>query len=347
MPAFASLLIAWQRRHGRKGLPWQDTRDPYRIWLSEVMLQQTQVAAVIPYYQRFLSRFPDVQALAAADEDEVLRLWSGLGYYARARNLHRAARKVVSEYGGRFPDSVDEIEEVPGVGRSTAAAIATFAFGRRAAILDGNVKRVLARCYGVEGWPGEREVEAKLWRLAQRMLPKDDVGVYTQALMDLGATVCIRKPRCDVCPVRGRCVARRENRAHELPAPRPRRAVPLRNATWLLLLHHQQVLLERRPGAGLWGGLWTFPVASNAGYAAQARELGCEISSARELEPLEHGFTHFRLRIQPVLCRVDRTLTRAEAPGRLWIDLEDAAQAAAPTPVKKLIARLGASNASW
>jgi A/G-specific adenine glycosylase len=288
-----------------------------------------------------------VQALAAADEDEVLRLWSGLGYYARARNLHRAARKVVSERGGRFPDSVDEIEQVPGIGRSTAAAIASFAFGRRAAILDGNVKRVLARCYGVEGWPGEREVQAKLWRLAERLLPKDDVGVYTQALMDLGATVCIRNPRCEVCPVRRRCMARREDRAHELPAPRPRRAVPLRDATWLLLLHNHQVLLERRPGAGLWGGLWTFPVASNAGYAAQARELGCEISSTRELEPLEHGFTHFRLRIRPVLCGVARTLPRAAAPGRLWIDLEDAAQAAAPTPVKKLIARLGASNASW
>jgi A/G-specific adenine glycosylase len=347
VPAFASLLIAWQRRHGRKGLPWQDTRDPYRIWLSEVMLQQTQVAAVIPYYQRFVSRFPDVQALAAADEDEVLRLWSGLGYYARARNLHRAARKIVSERGGRFPDSVDEIEQVPGIGRSTAAAIASFAFGRRAAILDGNVKRVLARSYGIEGWPGEREVEAKLWRLAERLLPKDDVGVYTQALMDLGATVCIRQPRCDVCPVRRRCMARRENRAHELPAPRPRRAVPLRDATWLLLLHNQQVLLERRPGAGLWGGLWSFPVASKAGYAAQARELGCEISSTRELEPLEHGFTHFRLRIRPVLCGVARTLPGAAAPGRLWIDLEDAAQAAVPVPVKKLVARLGASTASW
>jgi len=344
VPAFASLLIAWQRRHGRKGLPWQDTRDPYRIWLSEVMLQQTQVAAVIPYYRRFVSRFPDVQALARADEDEVLRLWSGLGYYARARNLHRAARKIVSEHGGRFPDAVDEIEQIPGVGRSSAAAIASFAFGRRAAILDGNVKRVLARCYGVEGWPREREVEAKLWRLAERLLPKDDVGVYTQALMDLGATVCIRKPRCEVCPVRRRCLARRENRAHELPAPRPRKQVPLRDATWLLLLHNQQVLLERRPGAGLWGGLWAFPVASNAGYAAQARELGCEISSTRELEPLEHGFTHFRLRIQPVLCQVNRTLKRAEAPGLLWVDVEDAAQAAVPAPVKKLIAFLAASS---
>ncbi|TMH93143.1 MAG: A/G-specific adenine glycosylase, partial [Betaproteobacteria bacterium] len=242
---------------------------------------------------------------------------------------------------------VDEIEQVPGVGRSSAAAIAAFAFGRRAAILDGNVKRVLARCYGVEGWPGEREVEAKLWRLAERLLPKDDVGVYTQALMDLGATVCTRQPRCDLCPVRRRCVARRESRVHELPAPRPRRTVPLRDATWLLLLHNQQVLLERRPGAGLWGGLWTFPAASNAGYAAQARELGCEISSTRELEPLEHGFTHFRLRIRPVLCGVARTLPGVAAPGRLWIDLEDAAQAAAPAPVKKLIARLGASNASW
>jgi A/G-specific adenine glycosylase len=344
VPAFASLLIAWQRRHGRKGLPWQDTRDPYRIWLSEVMLQQTQVAAVIPYYRRFVSRFPDVHALARADEDEVLRLWSGLGYYARARNLHRAARKIVSEHGGRFPDAVDEIEQIPGIGRSSAAAIASFAFGRRAAILDGNVKRVLARCYGVEGWPREREVEAKLWRLAERLLPKDDVGVYTQALMDLGATVCVRKPRCDVCPVRRRCIARRENRAHELPAPRPRKEVPLRDATWLLLLHNQQVLLERRPGAGLWGGLWAFPVASNAGYAAQARELGCEISSTRELEPLEHGFTHFRLRIQPVLCQVNRTLTRAEAPGLLWVDVEDAAHAAVPAPVKKLIAFLAASS---
>jgi A/G-specific adenine glycosylase len=308
------------------------------------MLQQTQVAAVIPYYERFLSRFPDVQALAVADEDEVLRLWSGLGYYARARNLHRAARKVVSEYGGRLPDSLSEIEEIPGIGRSTAAAIATFAFGRRAAILDGNVKRVLARCYGVEGWPGEREVEAKLWRLAERLLPKDHVGVYTQALMDLGATVCIRKPRCDVCPARRRCMARRENRAHELPAPRPKRAVPLRNATWLLLLHHRQVLLEHRPGAGLWGGLWTFPVASSARYAAQARELGCELSSTRELEPLEHGFTHFRLRIQPVLCQVNRTLTRAEAPGLLWVDVEDAVHAAVPAPVKKLVALLAASS---
>jgi len=203
---------------------------------------------------------------------------------------------------------------------------------------------VLARCYGVEGWPGEREVEAKLWRLAERLLPKDDVGVYTQALMDLGATVCTRQPRCDVCPVRRRCVARRESRVHELPAPRPRRTVPLRDATWLLLLHNQQVLLERRPGAGLWGGLWTFPVASNAGYAAQARELGCEISSTRELEPLEHGFTHFRLRIQPVLCQVNRTLTRAEAPGLLWVDVEDAAHAAVPAPVKKLIAFLAASS---
>jgi len=346
VPDFASTLIAWQRRHGRKGLPWQGTRDPYRIWLSEVMLQQTQVATVIPYYERFLSRFPDVQALAAADEDEVLRLWSGLGYYARGRNLHVAARKVVSAYAGRFPDSIEEIAELPGIGRSTAAAIAAFAFGRRTAILDGNVKRVLARCYGIEGWPGEREVETKLWRLAERLLPRNNIGVYTQALMDLGATVCIKKPRCDACPVRRRCVARRDDRAHELPVPRPKKTVPVKSAIWLLLLHKKQVLLERRPGAGLWGGLWTFPEARNANYSGQGRELGCEVSSARELQPLEHGFTHFRLHIRPVLCQVSRTLSRAEAPGRLWLDLEDCAHAAVPAPVKKVVALLAASNAS-
>ena len=240
MQDFASRLTAWQRRHGRRGLPWQGTRDPYRVWLAEVMLQQTQVAAVIPYYERFLARFPDVAALAAASQDEVLRLWSGLGYYARGRNLHAAAQAIAAR--GAFPRTPEDIGALPGVGRSTAAAIAVFAFGRRAAILDGNAKRVFARCFGVEG-------DKRQWDLAERLLPARGIRTYTQALMDLGATLCTRsRPACDRCPVAARCVARIEDRVDELPARRKRAPLPLRRATWYVVLHQGQVLLERRPG---------------------------------------------------------------------------------------------------
>jgi len=340
--SFAEKLVAWQKRHGRKDLPWQGTRDPYRIWLSEVMLQQTQVAAVIPYYERFLARFPDVQTLARAAEEEVLQLWSGLGYYARGRNLHAAAREIAQQ--GRFPDTQQRISELPGIGRSTATAIAVFAFGRRAAILDGNVKRVLARCFGIEGWPGKKSIEQKLWKLAERLSPQRDIRIYTQALMDLGATVCTkRQPRCGDCPVRRSCVARRQGRTHELPAPRPKKEIPVRQATWLVLLKSGEVLLERRPGSGLWGGLWTFPETDEKDLAAHCRRaLGCEVASMRKLEPLEHGFSHFRLRVRPVLCEVRKILPRAEAPGRLWIDIADATQAAVPTPVRKLLLGLRA-----
>jgi A/G-specific adenine glycosylase len=327
---FASTLIAWQRQHGRSGLPWQGTRDPYRVWLSEVMLQQTQVAAVIPYYQRFLKRFPTVEALAAADQDEVLRLWSGLGYYARGRNLHAASKSIVEQ--GSFPDSAEKIAELPGVGRSTAAAIAAFAFGERAAILDGNVKRVLARYFAIEGWP----IEDQLWRRAEQLLPKQDIEIYTQALMDLGATVCVRSPNCAACPVKRGCVARREGRTSEIPAPRPRKPLPTRDVTWLVLRHAGQVLLEKRPGVGLWGGLWCFPEAG----APQAGFSQRDILATRELEPLDHGFTHFRLRIRPRLCDLRKASPRAAAPGLLWIDVADALEAAVPTPVRKILQRL-------
>jgi A/G-specific adenine glycosylase len=313
--SFAEQLVAWQRRHGRRGLPWQGTRDPYRVWLSEVMLQQTQVAAVVPYYERFLRRFPTVEALAQADEDEVLRLWSGLGYYARGRNLRLAAQEVVCR--GGFPKTSDQIEELPGIGRSTAAAIAVFAFGERAAILDGNVKRVLSRCYGIEG-------EKRLWQLADRLLPKRDVEIYTQALMDLGATICSRAPDCGACPVKARCVARRTGRIDELPAPRPKRPLPLKKTTWSIFVHAGKVLLERRPSSGIWGGLWCFPERP----LIKARTM-------RKLEPIEHGFTHFRLRIQPLLCEMGTALDAGA--GSRWIDLHEATQAAIPTPVKKLL----------
>jgi len=345
VPEFAQTLVAWQRKHGRHGLPWQATRDPYRVWLSEVMLQQTQVETVVPYYQRFLARFPDVRALAAASEEDVLRLWSGLGYYARARNLHRAARIVAGELGGRFPDTAQGLARLPGLGRSSAAAIAAFAFRRREAILDGNVKRVLARCFGIEGFAGAPAVEARLWRLAARLLPQRQIGRYTQALMDLGATVCVRgTPRCAACPLAPRCVARREGRTAELPAPRPRKPCPERTVNWLVLIHAGRVLLERRPAPGLWGGLWAFPETGARGFAAFCRrEFDCEARSARRLEELEHQFTHFRLRATPVVIALRQAPAAAvEAPGRLWLDLADASGAAVPAPVKVLLARLAA-----
>jgi A/G-specific adenine glycosylase len=335
---FAEKLIAWQKRHGRRSLPWQGTSDPYRIWLSEVMLQQTQVSAVIPYYERFLRRFPTVEALAAASEDEVLRLWSGLGYYARGRNLHAAA-KTVSQLGS-FPRTAAEIETLPGIGKSTAAAIAAFAFGERAAILDGNVKRVLARYFGIEGWPGEKAVESALWERANRLLPKNDIETYTQALMDLGATVCVRSPKCEACPVSRACVARKESKTAEIPAPRPRKALPQRAVTWLLLLDRGQILLEKRPAPGIWGGLWSFPEAPAKDVDGHCRRsFGCQVRSTKTLEALEHGFTHFRLRIQPLLCQVART-PNAQSPGALWVDIGEVSEAAVPAPVRTLVSRL-------
>ena len=306
--SFAQKLIRWQRAHGRHHLPWQGTRDPYRIWLSEIMLQQTQVAAVVPYYERFLRRYPSVAALAAASEDDVLRLWSGLGYYARGRNLHKAAR-LIGEHG--FPRTAERIAELPGVGRSTAAAIAVFAFGERAAILDGNAKRVIARRFGTE---------ENLWDLAQRLLPATDVEAYTQALMDLGATLCTRTPQCGSCPVKAQCVARKSGRTAELPAPRAKRALPQKSVTWFVYRAAGAVLLERRPAPGIWGGLWCFP----------ERAL-LRAGRGRALTPIEHGFTHFRLRIEPVLHEV-----RRRAHG-VWLDLDEAIGAAVPTPVKKLL----------
>ncbi len=310
--SFAAKLVAWQRRHGRHDLPWQGTRDPYRIWLSEVMLQQTQVAAVIPYYERFLKKYPTVETLARAEQEDVLRLWSGLGYYARGRNLHKAAKQIAAH---GFPD---EIAELPGVGRSTAAAIAVFAFGRRAAIFDGNAKRVLARVFGV----AEPD-----WDLAEKHLPRRNVATYTQALMDLGATVCTRsKPRCARCPLADHCRARIENRVHELPQPRPKRILPLKHATWLVLRRGGKVLPERRPRSGILGRRWCFP------------ERLPGVRRGRSLEPIEHSFTHFRLRIQPRLC--EAKAVPAAGAERAWMPIAEVAAAAVPTPVRRLVSRL-------
>jgi A/G-specific adenine glycosylase len=346
---FASAVVDWQRSHGRRDLPWQGTRDPYAIWLSEIMLQQTQVATVVPYYQRFRARFPDVASLAAADEDEVLRLWSGLGYYSRARNLYRAAQAVVAQYGGAFPRELAEIEALPGIGRSTAAAIAGFAFGARAAILDGNVKRVFARHFGIEGFPGERAVESRLWQLAESLLPAADIEPYIQGLMDLGATVCTaRAPQCGRCPVRATCAAFAQNRVGALPAARPRRAVPHRRTAMLVLRRAGDVLLQKRPAVGVWGGLWCFPELGPEDDPARVakRRYGCDVAEVERLGMLRHGFTHFTLDIEPVVARVKRLAPGAAQPGVLWMPLEEAVGAAVPVPVRKLLRALTGSGSA-
>ena len=253
--SFAARVVRWQKQHGRHDLPWQKTRDAYRIWLSEIMLQQTQVATVIPYYRRFLKRFPDIGSLAAARQDDVLALWSGLGYYSRARNLHRAAQEMIARHASRLPCDMESLLALPGIGRSTAAAIAVFAFGSRQAILDGNVKRFFARRFGIGGYPGDAKVAAALWRETERQLPARNIESYTQGLMDLGATVCTRaNPRCDACPVAADCVARSDDSIGKFPAPRPRKLLPQRRTQMLVLLHANEVLLEKRASTGLWGG---------------------------------------------------------------------------------------------
>ena len=340
---FSARLIAWQKIHGRHDLPWQNTHDPYAIWVSEIMLQQTQVSAVIGYYQRFMQRFPDSSSLAAAEQEQVMQCWSGLGYYSRARNLHSAAQILVREHGGCFPQDFAAIQRLPGIGRSTAAAIASFAFGQAQTILDGNVKRVLARQFLVEGWPGLPKVEKRLWLLAEALLPEVDMVAYTQGLMDLGATLCTHsKPNCGACPMRTTCLAYAENRVSQLPTPKPRKAIPERQTTMLLLLHAGEIMLEKRPGSGIWGGLWSLPeiTAEETSEAIALTRFGLEVEKMPMLAPLVHTFTHFRLHISPQPLQVTRKPAQAHAPGLVWLPIRDAIGAALPTPVRKLLVGL-------
>jgi len=337
---FAARIGTWQRRHGRHDLPWQQSRDPYRIWLSEIMLQQTQVATVLPYYERFLAAFPDVRSLAAAPIGRVLELWAGLGYYRRAHHLHAAARAVVDRHGGSFPGTSEDLVALPGVGRSTAAAIAAFAFGVRGAILDGNVKRVLARHRGIEGFPGEAAVEKRLWVAAEALLPARGIENYTQGLMDLGATVCTRSaPRCDACPVADDCVARVQGRVDRLPSPRPRKSVPKRELKVLLIERADELLVERRPATGIWSGLWSLPeLPADADVPEALRgRFGIEAATIDALAPVVHGFTHFTLTLHPLRIAVRRWQPRAESPEHIWLARDDARSAALPAPIKRLI----------
>ena len=336
VPRFASRVLRWHARHGRRDLPWNAARDPYHVWLSEVMLQQTQVATVIPYYRRFLAAFPNIGALASARQSDVLKLWAGLGYYTRARNLHACSRRVVDEFGGRFPRDAQAIAALPGIGRSTAAAIAAFCYGERVAILDGNVKRVLARHFGIEGFPGDSKVEHLMWAQAESLLPASGrMPAYTQALMDLGATVCTRRaPRCEACPLRRSCVALREGRVGSLPTPRPRRAVPARRMFWLVAIARDRVLLQRQAEKGLWGGLLApLQFSSRAALNAAARAM----SAAARPQPLPergHAFTHFTLRFVPHLLRLPATV---RVDGARWLPQTQLATAELPAPAKRLL----------
>jgi A/G-specific adenine glycosylase len=345
--SFSEEIICWQKQHGRHALPWQNTRDPYRIWLSEIMLQQTQVAAVIPYYQRFLARFPDLDSLAAAASEEVMAHWSGLGYYSRARNLHACAKRVVAEYGGVFPPDPLQLAELPGIGRSTAAAIAAFSYGMRAAILDGNVKRVFARVFGIDSYPGEKKTELQLWQRAEALLPDEEMEAYTQGLMDLGATICTRsKPRCSSCPLKMRCVALAENRVHDLPVRKPKKSIPEKHTGMLIVSHGDQILLQQRPDSGIWGGLLSLPevdLSADAEDALIDKVLALAVSPFgtwdvfERLPTVSHGFTHFKLHIAPYRIHLKRRLDLAGQMDFAWYGMNSLPTAPLPAPVKKLL----------
>ncbi|KPK40682.1 MAG: A/G-specific adenine glycosylase [Gammaproteobacteria bacterium SG8_47] len=338
-------LLRWHAHYGRHDLPWQQEPTPYRVWVSEIMLQQTQVKTVIPYYERFMSRFPEVRALADASLDEVLHHWTGLGYYARARNLHRAAQNVRDEHRGIFPITFDALSKLPGIGRSTAGAILSLSCGQRHPILDGNVKRVLTRYHAIPGWPGERAVEKQLWELAERHTPARECGRYTQAIMDLGATVCTRRrPACDQCPLRGSCQAHASDNVEAYPTPRARSKLPVRSTRMLLLNRTAgEVLLQRRPPAGIWGGLWSLPeCASDIDVRHWCRErLGCELAEREDWAPLRHTFSHFHLDIHPTVARVRVLDTAVMEPGKtVWYELHRPDALGLSAPVRALLERL-------
>ena len=347
MPHFAQRVLAWFDAHGRHDLPWQHPRDPYRVWVSEIMLQQTQVGTVIPYFQRFMDRFPDVYRLADARPDEVLHLWSGLGYYARGRNLHRAARVLVEQHQGRFPEDIDRVQALPGIGRSTAGAILALGCDQRHPILDGNVKRVLARHFGVSGWPGEKPVTDRLWRLAESMTPTERVADYTQAMMDLGATLCVRsRPACRLCPVSDTCVALTTGQVSTLPTPRPKKDKPVRSTVMLILRDAQGcILLEQRPNKGVWGGLWSFPETATEDEAILfcGESLRMKTTAGERRPGIRHSFTHFHLDIVPLVRDVvAREADAMTDSGRVWYNPRRPDERGLAAPVKRLIDALAA-----
>lgn len=338
--SFADQLLTWFDDHGRHNLPWQNNRNAYRVWVSEIMLQQTQVATVIPYFERFMSRFPSLMDLAHADVDEVLALWTGLGYYSRARNLHKCAQIVADIYQGEMPNCTTKLADLPGIGRSTAAAIVSQAFNQPAAILDGNVKRVLTRIHAIEGWPGQKIVENQLWQLAQDHTPNSRNADYTQAIMDLGATICKRnKPLCVACPMQNRCQALAENKTVDLPTRKPKKAVPQKQ-TWVLLLQNPagDIQLHQRPHTGIWGGLWSLPEYQQLDdLNTHLAQLGLATKS-QQLATVKHVFSHYKLDIHPYLVKLPSNhLQVAENPLIQWYAQEQMATIGLPSPIKQIL----------
>ncbi|GGW83965.1 A/G-specific adenine glycosylase [Alteromonas halophila] len=339
--SFATRVLEWFDAHGRKHLPWQQAVTSYKVWVSEIMLQQTQVSTVIPYFERFMTSFPSVSALAAASQDEVLHHWTGLGYYARARNLHKAARLIEEQHNGEFPSTLDEVMALPGIGRSTAGAILSLAQQQRHAILDGNVKRVLARHQAIGGWPGQKKVENALWALAEARTPETRCAQYTQAMMDLGAMVCTRsKPDCDHCPVQRDCLAYAQGTQQEYPGKKPKKTLPVRSTQLVIPFFQRSVYLEQRPSAGLWGGLYGFIEAQSEDEAMQVirrRQLG----AAAQWQPLpgfRHTFSHFHLDIQPVLAMLDgEPKSQVSESGAGWFNIDSDIEVGMAAPTKKII----------
>jgi len=350
MKGFSEKVLCWFDQQGRKDLPWQKDINPYRVWVSEIMLQQTQVKTVIPYYQRFMQSFPSVEALAKATQDEVLKHWSGLGYYARGRNLHKTAQQVCDQFTGVFPTSLDEMQHLPGIGRSTAAAILSIAHNQQHAILDGNVKRVIARVFAVSGWPGQSVVLKKLWALADELVPDSRNADYTQAMMDLGATVCTRtKPACGNCPLNTGCLALKQGNIADYPGKKPKKAIPKREAIMLILQTVQdEILMIKRPPLGIWGGLWCFPQFDHHEQAEQwlLENYRLTLDNATVFDSFQHVFSHFKLDIQPYLLSLKRDnptplkLGVMEADDQLWYNINTEFNGGLAAPVQTLLNRI-------
>ena len=342
-------VLEWFDIRGRKDLPWQQNKTPYRVWVSEIMLQQTQVSTVIPYFERFMGRFPDVISLAKAAEDEVLHQWTGLGYYSRARNLHRAAKRIADEFEGQFPDSLDALQQLPGIGRSTAGAILSIAFQKPTAILDGNVKRVLTRLYNIAGYPGDKKISDHLWKIAEALTPAERVADYTQAIMDLGATICVRgKPQCTQCPLNTLCEAYPAGTAKALPCPKPKKILPIRQSAFLILQNNHHVLLQKRPSPGIWGGLWSLPECQHALSQTDIADFchqewnikKVKIKKIKLAEPFRHTFSHFHLDIHPVLVTLSHQQCIMEDNQQIWYNLREPQTIGLPTPIKKILRNL-------
>ncbi|MEW4983820.1 MAG: A/G-specific adenine glycosylase [Cycloclasticus sp.] len=340
---FQALVLDWFELHGRKTLPWQQSPTPYRVWLSEIMLQQTQVATVIPYFERFVKHFPNVEALAKAPLDDVLHYWSGLGYYARARNLHKTACVVVTQYDGQFPQQIAGLIDLPGIGRSTAGAIASLSMAQAEPILDGNVKRVLCRFFAIQGWSGSAAILKKLWALSEQLTPTGKAGSYNQAMMDLGATVCTRsKPNCQDCPLMKNCLALEQGLVSELPTPKKRTSLPVKKRYWLVSKGEQGVLLNQRPPVGLWGGLWAFPEFINyEELIAWSNANGININEAEKLPEKRHTFSHYHLDYTPIICAPPITGSKVEEGAKSsWYQTNSRVKIGLPKPVSELISQL-------